>query len=51
MESTIGLVKTEVIDHEQPIWHHWREVENATAVPPRLWRVRYADSRVRAVFS
>lgn len=31
MESTIGLFKTEVIDHEQPIWHHWREIENATA--------------------
>jgi putative transposase len=31
MESTIGLFKTEVIDHEQPIWRHWRQVENATA--------------------
>ena len=31
MESTIGLFKTEVIDHEQPVWRHWREVENATA--------------------
>jgi transposase InsO family protein len=31
MESTIGLFKTEVIDHEQPVWRHWREVQNATA--------------------
>lgn len=31
MESTIGLFKTEVIDHEQPTWHSWREVEKATA--------------------
>ena len=31
MESTIGLFKTEVIDHEQPVWQHWRDVENATA--------------------
>jgi putative transposase len=31
MESTIGLFRTEVSDHEQPIWRNWREVENATA--------------------
>lgn len=31
MESTIGLFKTEVIEHEKPVWRHWREVENATA--------------------
>ena len=31
MESTIGLFKTEVIDHEQPVWQNWREVEIATA--------------------
>jgi len=31
MESTIGLFKTEVIDHEQQIWTDWRQVENATA--------------------
>ena len=31
MESTIGLFKTEVIDHEQATWTSWREVENATA--------------------
>lgn len=31
MESTIGLFKTEVIEHEQPVWMHWRDVEKATA--------------------
>lgn len=31
MESTIGLYKTEVIEHEQPVWRQWREVEKATA--------------------
>lgn len=31
MESTIGLFKTEVIDHEHDVWRHWREVEQATA--------------------
>lgn len=31
MESTIGLFKTEVIEHERPVWRHWREVEKATA--------------------
>lgn len=31
MESTIGLFKTEVIDHEQPVWQNWRQVEEATA--------------------
>lgn len=31
MESTIGLFKTEVIDHEQPVWASWRQVEEATA--------------------
>lgn len=31
MESTIGLFKTEVIDHERPVWRHWRDVEAATA--------------------
>lgn len=31
MESTIGLFKTEVIEHEQPVWRHWRDVEIATA--------------------
>jgi putative transposase len=31
MESTIGLFKAEVIEHEQPVWRDWREVENATA--------------------
>lgn len=31
MESTIGLFKTEVIDHEQAIWRDWRQVETATA--------------------
>ena len=31
MESTIGLFKTEVIEHERTVWRHWREVESATA--------------------
>lgn len=31
MESTIGLFKTEVIEHERPIWEGWRQVEQATA--------------------
>lgn len=31
MESTIGLFKTEVIEHEQPTWSTWREVEKAVA--------------------
>jgi putative transposase len=31
MESTIGLFKTEVIEHERPIWSSWRQVEEATA--------------------
>lgn len=31
MESTIGLFKTEVIDHERPTWSSWRQVEQATA--------------------
>jgi putative transposase len=31
MESTIGLFKTEVIDHETPVWSSWRHVEQATA--------------------
>ena len=31
MESTIGLFKTEVIDHEQLVWQNWRQVEEATA--------------------
>lgn len=31
MESTIGLFKTEVIEHEQLIWSGWREVETAVA--------------------
>lgn len=31
MESTIGLFKTEVIDHEQTVWTGWRQVEEATA--------------------
>lgn len=31
MESTIGLFKTEVIEHEKPIWAGWRDVEAATA--------------------
>ena len=31
MESTIGLFKTEVIDHENDIWAGWRQVERATA--------------------
>ena len=31
MESTIGLFKTEVIDHENDIWTGWRHVEEATA--------------------
>lgn len=31
MESTIGLFKTEVIDHERPVWTSWRQVEQATA--------------------
>lgn len=31
MESTIGLFKTEVIDHEQATWQSWRQVEQATA--------------------
>lgn len=31
MESTIGLFKTEVIEHEQPVWSGWREVEKAVA--------------------
>ncbi|MFT4158063.1 MAG: integrase core domain-containing protein [Microbacterium sp.] len=31
MESTIGLFKTEVIDHERPTWDNWRQIEQATA--------------------
>lgn len=31
MESTIGLFKTEVIEHERDIWTSWRQVEQATA--------------------
>ena len=31
MESTIGLFKTEVIEHERPTWQSWRQVEQATA--------------------
>lgn len=31
MESTIGLFKTEVINHERPSWQSWRQVEAATA--------------------
>ncbi len=31
MESTIGLFKTEVIQHERPSWSGWRQVEQATA--------------------
>lgn len=31
MESTIGLFKTEVIDHEQASWTGWRDVEKAVA--------------------
>jgi putative transposase len=31
MESTIGLFKTEVIDHEQASWTGWRDVERAVA--------------------
>ncbi|GAB3714321.1 hypothetical protein GCM10028815_31440 [Mariniluteicoccus flavus] len=31
MESTIGLVKTEVIDHENDVWTSWRQIEEATA--------------------
>lgn len=31
MESTIGLFKTEVIEHEQTTWSTWREVEKAVA--------------------
>jgi putative transposase len=31
MESTIGLFKTEVIEHERSVWASWRQVEQATA--------------------
>ncbi len=31
MESTVGLYKTEVIDHQRPSWNSWRQVETATA--------------------
>lgn len=31
MESTIGLFKAEVIEHERKIWQSWRQVEQATA--------------------
>lgn len=31
MESSIGLFKTEVIDHERDTWSSWRQVEQATA--------------------
>lgn len=31
MESTIGLFKTEVIEHERPTWTSWRHIEQATA--------------------
>ncbi|HLR57233.1 MAG TPA: IS3 family transposase, partial [Beutenbergiaceae bacterium] len=31
MESTIGLFKTEVIDHERRTWTSWRQVEAAVA--------------------
>lgn len=31
MESTIGLFKTEVIEHERTTWTSWRQAEEATA--------------------
>lgn len=31
MESTIGLFKTEVIEHERSTWESWRQVEQAAA--------------------
>jgi putative transposase len=31
MESTLGLFKTEVIEHEQFLWRHRRKVEQSTA--------------------
>lgn len=31
MEPTIGLFKTEVIEHERATWTSWRHVEQATA--------------------
>lgn len=31
MESTIGLYKTELIDHGNPTWRNWRHVETKTA--------------------
>lgn len=30
MESTVGLYKTELIDHERPSRSSWRQVEAAT---------------------
>lgn len=31
MESTVGLYKIEVIDHQRPLWNRWRRVQAATA--------------------
>ncbi|NDK30623.1 transposase [Nesterenkonia sp. Hz 6-5] len=31
MESTVGLYKTKVIDHQRPSWSSWRQVEQAIA--------------------
>lgn len=44
MESTIGLFKTEVIEHEQPTWTSWRQVEQATA----SWVHWYNTERLRS---
>lgn len=44
MESTIGLVKTEVIDHEKQTWTSWRDVEAAVA----SWVHWYNTSRLHS---
>jgi putative transposase len=44
MESTIGLFKTEVIDHEQRSWTGWRDVERAVA----SWVHWYNHSRLHS---
>lgn len=44
MESTIGLFKTEVIEHEQRNWASWRQVEKAAA----SWAHWYNTERIHS---
>ena len=44
MESTIGLFKTEVIDHERRTWTSWRQVEAAVA----SWVTWYNHERLHS---